>query len=566
MLRSLRVEHLPLIGCLAWELEGGFTVVTGETGAGKSLLIGALGLLLGNKADRSLYIDGERTCSVEGEFLLEEGAAKAMNALLESSGVDPCEEGRLLVKRSLPATGASRQFLNGCSTTLAVLRQVGDSLFDLHGPHEHQSLLQRSAQLSLLDAFGGLQEWVGRVAEAYDKLEWTRIRERIFSDPERERRRLQWTNAIQEIAQASIRPEEEEEIRRELDLSQHSWKLLERIGELDALLFTEEGALDRLSRARRVLAGWSSLDAPGAANAAELLEAAALGLRELEALLIDYRERLEVDPERLNALEQRRGLLESLKRKYGPGLSDVLLHLQRAEREIAREEAERREHRELAEKRPELERLFAEALRRLTEERRRVGAELARKVSGELADLGFPRAEFQVEWIARTQPGRKGAEEVEFLFAANPGRAPLPLRETASSGEMARVMLAIKTVLASVDRVPILIFDEVDANVAGETAWKVGAHLRNLGTQHQVICVTHLAPVAAQGDSHFCVRKEPTENGVSVSFRRLEPSERTEELARMLGGKSEESLALASRMLAAGASLPAASSASGRFR
>ncbi len=559
MLRFLRVEHLPLIGCLEWELDPGFTVITGETGAGKSLLIGALGLLLGNRADRSLYLDGEKTCSVEGEFFLEEGAAAALSSLLESSGADPCEEGRLLVKRSLPASGASRQFVNGCPTTLAVLRQVGDSLLDLHGPHEHQSLLQRSSQLSLLDAFGGLQELVAHIEEIYERLERARSRERVLSDPEHERRRLLRMSVIQEIEQAAVRLEEEEEILRELELSRHGWKLLEMIGELDALLFTEEGALERVSRARRVLAGWSSLDAPGAAKAEELLEASAVGLREMETLLIDYRERLEVDPERLNALEQRRSILESLKRKYGPTLSDVLRTLRSAERERSQEEEELRHHRELAEERPELERLFEEAHRRLSEARRRTGETLTQKVSRELAELGFPRADFRVDWIARSQPGKKGAEEVEFLFAANPGRPPLPLRETASSGEMARFMLAVKTVLAAVDHVPILVFDEIDANVAGETAWKVGAHLRNLGRQHQVICVTHLAPVAAQGDSHFRVRKELSAEGASVSFERLSPLQRKEELARMLGGKSEESLALAERMLS-GALRPASAS------
>ncbi|QSR83942.1 DNA repair protein RecN [Methylacidimicrobium sp. B4] len=552
MLRFLRVEHLPLIGCLEWELDPGFTVVTGETGAGKSLLIGALGLLLGNRADRSLYLDGEKTCSVEGEFFLEEGAAETLSSLLESSGADPCEEGRLLVKRSLPASGASRQFVNGCSTTLTVLRQVGDSLLDLHGPHEHQSLLQRSSQLFLLDAFGGLQALVAHVGEIYEKLEWARRREQMLSDPERERRRLLRMNVIQEIGDAAVRLEEEEEILRELELSRHGWKLLEMVGELNALLFTEEGALERVSRARRVLAGWSSLDAPGAAKAEELLEAAAVGLREMETLLIDYRERLEVDPERLNALEQRRSVLEGLKRKYGPTLSDVLRTLRAAERERSEEEEELRHHRQLAEERPGLERLFEEAYRQLSEARRRVGETLTQKVSHELAELGFPRAEFCVDWITRPHPGRRGAEEVEFLFAPNPGRPPLPLREAASSGEMARFMLALKTVLAAVDHVPILVFDEIDANVAGETAWKVGAHLRNLGRQHQVICVTHLAPVAAQGDSHFRVRKEHSAEGTSVSFERLSLLQRKEELARMLGGKSEESLALAERMLSGG--------------
>ncbi|MDD4932806.1 MAG: DNA repair protein RecN [Methylacidiphilaceae bacterium] len=549
MLRSLRVEHLPLIGCLEWELGPGFTVITGETGAGKSLLIGALGLLLGNRADRSLYLDGEKPCSVEGEFQLNSEAVATLSPLLETSGISPCEEGRLLVKRSIPPAGGSRQFLNGCSTTLAVLRRVGDSLLDLHGPHEHQSLLQRSTQLSLLDAFGGLQERVAQLGDVFEMVEVARSRDRILSDPERERRVVRLTSMVQEIGQAAIRLEEEEEIHRELDLAQHGWKLLELVGELDALLFAEGGALDRLSRARRVLAVWSNLDATGAGKAGELLETATVGLREMEALLIGYREQFDVDPDRLNAMEQRRSHLEGLKRKYGPTLADVLQTLQNAEREIEDEETERRQHRELAEKRPELERRFEELLRELGEERRRVGTLLAQKVTAELAELGFPRADFQVEWTVRPQPGRRGAEEVEFLFAANPGRPPLPLRDTASSGEMARVMLAIKTVLASVDHVPVLIFDEVDANVAGETAWKVGAHLRLLGRQHQVICVTHLAPVAAQGDAHFRVRKESEGNGVSVSLAQLGLHERAEELARMLGGKSDESLALAARML-----------------
>ncbi|VVM04428.1 partial DNA repair protein RecN, partial [Methylacidimicrobium tartarophylax] len=438
MLRSLRVEHLPLIGCLEWELEPGFTVITGETGTGKSLLLGALSLLLGNRADRSLHLDGEKACLVEGEFLLKTEAAAALTPLLESSGIDACEEGRLLVKRTIPSSGGSRQFINGCSTTLAVLRRLGETLLDLHGPHEHQSLLQRSAQLSLLDAFGGLQQQVAQLGDAFEQLELARSQERIFTDPERERRRLLLTGMIQEIEQAAIRPEEEEEINRELGLAQHSWKLLELIGELDALLFGEEGSLDRLARARRLLAGWSSLDATGAGKAGELLEAAAVGLREMEALLIRYRDRLDVDPDRLNALEERRSHLEGLKRKYGPTLADVLLTLHHAERELEDEEAERRQHRELAEKRPELERRFEELLRTLGGERRRVGTILAQKVSAAMRELGFPRADFRVEWMVRPQPGRRGAEEVEFLFAANPGRPPLPLRETASSGEMAR--------------------------------------------------------------------------------------------------------------------------------
>lgn len=557
MLRTLRIKNLALVEDLTWEPGPGYNVITGETGAGKSILIGALELVLGERADRTRLRSGADSATVEAVF--DVGSLKIpLAAWLEENGLEPCEEGRLVLKRTVTAAGVNRQFVNGTPTTLAVLKRLGDWLVDIHGPHDHQSLLHPGRQMDLLDAHGGLQELRGRFAQAcQERARLEQQKAALVMDEAAHARQVDLLrHQVREITEARLQPGEEETLASLHQRLSHAARLLQLTrAALELLSESESSILQQAGVMGRALQELQRIDPA----ALEFLESHARAVEQWQALREDlsrYADRLELDPERLQEVEQRLDLIHSLKRKYGRTVADVLAFGEQARRQL--ETLEQREA-ELARLQAAIARVD-ETLRalgaELTARRRKIIPTLTRAVCRQLEDLGFRQSHFEVQLEsdpgdrpAGPPPSPTGWDRIEFLFAPNPGEPPRPLRAIASSGELARVMLALKTVLAAQDEIPVLVFDEVDANVGGETAHAVGAKMREIAAHRQVLCVTHLPQVAAAASHHWVVRKSMRQGRTVSELEPLTASARVEELARMLGGRTEEALRHAAALL-----------------
>jgi DNA repair protein RecN (Recombination protein N) len=555
MLVSLRIRNLALIEDLTWELGPGFNTLTGETGAGKSILIDGLNLLLGERADKTLIRTGADACSVEAEINLKDKTRlKEINTALEEIGAEPCEGGTLLLKRSLSSAGANRQFINGSPVPLQGLKGIGDRLVDVHGPHDHQSLLATEKQAGLLDAYGKLaplRAACATAAAALREIEQERAALEM-SETEREQRLALLRHQVQEIESARLQPEEDTRVENDYRAASHAQNILEQAGIITGLLSDAENAvLTQLAQVERALAAWQRMD-ESIAEAGTMNRQAIVQLQDLLATVQTRAERVDLDPAQLRQLEDRLNLIQGLKRKYGGTVESALAFGEKAAAQLAALEGRSEFLATLGAREKAARDALGKAAADLSKARKKIAGPLGEKISQELRALGFNQALFQIELTPAAKPGASGGDQVEFIFAPNPGEAPRPLRAIASSGEMARVMLAVKTTLAEVDEIPILIFDEVDANVGGETAGQVGRKLRGLGRSHQVLCITHLPQVAAQGQSHFAVEKRVKQNRTLTELTRLEGPARQRELARMLGGQTEAALALAKSLLAEG--------------
>lgn len=560
MLTTLRIRNLALVAELGLELESGYNVITGETGAGKSILIGALNLLLGERADRTLIRSGMDQCMVEGVFDVSK-LGEPFQEFLAQRGLESCEDGHLLVKRSLGANGSNKQFINGSPTTLNVLSEAGQFLVDIHGPHEHQSLLHPSRQLAILDAFGKLEPDRQAFAEILRRRAALEGEKRaLVVDEKTYAQQLDLLRfQVGEIGAAQLHPEEEETVETEYQRASNGAKLLQLAqAALDALAENESALLTQAGVVGRLLQELQRIDK----SAATLLtshEQAVSDLQDLQAGLSHYADKIDVDPGRLQELEERLNLLHSLKRKYGASLAEV----------IAFEEEARARLHALEQRDSELERINAElrkldgelwkAGQNLSTKRRKCIPRLEKAVAEQLEDLGFKQSRLDVRLqmasqdAVRENPARvnsAGFDTVEFEFAPNPGEPPRPLRAIASSGEMARVMLALKTVLAAEDQIPVLVFDEVDANVGGETARAVGEKMQQIARNRQVLCITHLPQVAAPASAHFLASKKVKDGRTISEIRLLEKPERVLEMQRMLGGESDAARRHAQAMLA----------------
>jgi DNA repair protein RecN (Recombination protein N) len=539
MLTTLRIKNLALVSDLTLELQPGCNVITGETGAGKSIIIGALNLVLGERADRTLIRSGEESCSVEAVFDTRRLRAP-LKSFLEENGLEPCEEHQLVLKRNFSASGTNRQFINGSATTLATLATIGEWLVDMHGPHDHQSLLHAGKQLLILDAFGGLEksreefgELVRRRAVLENEKSALIVDEKTYAQ-QLDLLRFQ----VQEISTARLQADEDKAVEEEFNRASNAAKLLQlsqtaldALGESDNSLLTQSGVIGR------VLAELQRVDA-GAENLVALHAQAGETLRELQTELSRYADKVDVDPAQLAELEERLNLMNTLKRKYGATVAEVIAVGDEAKTKLAMLESR---DAELARLNAALEKLDAEILsagKKLSAARKKVIPQLAKAVGKQLEDLGFKQSKFDVAIAAAAQPSASGLDEIEFQFAPNPGEPAKPLRAIASSGEIARVMLALKTVLAAEDEIPVLIFDEVDANVGGETANAVGEKMKQIAAKRQVFCITHLPQVASAADAHYVVTKS-VKNGRTISeITLLDNKARITELARMLGGQT----------------------------
>jgi DNA repair protein RecN (Recombination protein N) len=552
MLRSLRIRNLALVEELEWELAAGFTAVTGETGAGKSVILGALKFLLGERADRGVVRSGSPSAGIEAVFSL--GDTEEIDTLLEESGIDPCQEGELILKRTIAAEGAGRQFINGSPCNLSVLKELGTLLVDLHGPHDHQSLFSRREQTLLLDRFSeALGERGTYLARRADLAAARRELEELEATSGGEERVAQLQQEVDEITSANLSEGEEESLNARYKAASNSRRLIElsaaAIGRLEN---DEHGAVTAIADAARLVKDLGRLDERAAAYM-EAMEQISGDFDSLVAELRDYAETIEVDAGELQQLEERINLIATLRRKFGPSISDVIargidsaLHLERlAGMTQLRASAVRKLQAATDD--------MLKAAKKLSTKRREGAKVLAKRIVAELTDLGFKQAGFEISLETQEEAGPDGAEVAEFLFAPNPGEPVQPLRSIASSGEISRVMLALKTALADQDRIPLLVFDEIDANVGGEIATRVAAKMSELGSGHQVLCITHLPQVAAAAVSQFMVIKEVKDGRTGTSLSLVDGDERVAEIARMLGGVTDSAKAHATTLLQGGA-------------
>ncbi|MBU0678793.1 MAG: DNA repair protein RecN [Verrucomicrobia bacterium] len=536
MLRTLRVKNIALVEALRVDFGPGLNMITGETGAGKSILMGALGILLGERADKTMIRSGEDACGAEAVFELED--TSEVDTILEGFGIEPCQDQQLLIRRIVRASGSNQTLVNDSPVTLQVLKRIGEYLVDMHGPHDHQSLFHLSTQLDILDAFGHVHKERDAYAEIYEKLKATeaRINELQADDGDVAEQVDILSYRVKEIEEAALKEGEEEEIREEHQLVGHSHQILELSGNIINILTEAEPCVfDALAEAQRYMDELARL-MPDAQSWQEELRAGAGSIQELSRSISSSADRVDADPSRLEWLDQRLATYQKMKRKHGPDVADVLETLNKSKARLRDLETRGEQLDELEKERATIEKDLLKCGTGLRRKRALASTELAQKVTDELKQLGFPHGSFEI-LMSEVEPGPTGIDEVEFSFAPNVGEPARALRAIASSGEISRVMLATKAVIADHDRIPVLVFDEIDANVGGEMGHAVGSKLAKVAEHHQVICITHLPQVARFGEQHLAVTKYVKEGRTFSNVDRLDNEARVEELARMLGGK-----------------------------
>jgi DNA repair protein RecN (Recombination protein N) len=568
MLCSLYVRDYALIEELEVEFGSGLNVLTGETGAGKSILIGALSMILGERASTDSVRSGAKKAVIEGAF--DEADTPHINELLAANGIDALpggsesRSGRIILRRQI-TDRQSRGFVNDTPATLDVMRAVAAELIDLHGQHEHQSLLKTKKHLQLLDNFGSLGDLRHTYQQHYDRVAaLTDERDELAARRERlEEKRQLYEFQIEEIDEVAPEAGEDERLdaeRRKLSNAEH---LFEATRELYRALYEAEDAVnDRLVVARNELQDLARIDDAFSEQLAEV-ESAQISVAEAASFLQDYGARIEFDPERLAEIRERVSELERLKRKYGGSLEAVLDHRREIGEEYELAADVEGALAELADKIEVAQRTLSEAARRLSEKRKEVAARIEEAILEELSKLGMPESRFEVRftkeergdgWIfsedreanrdTRYAAFRRGMDRVEFYISTNVGEELRPLREVASGGEISRIMLALKTILAKSERLPILVFDEIDVGISGGIARKVGRSMHDLASYHQIIAITHLPQIAALGDEHFRVAKHVEEGRTVTGIERLDEEEQAAQVATLIGGENVTGAAL----------------------
>jgi DNA repair protein RecN (Recombination protein N) len=533
MLTDLRIQNFAIIDQLHVPFGPGLTVLTGETGAGKSIIIDAVDLLLGGRASADLVRTGAEEAVVEALFDL--AGREALVASLTDAGF-PCA-GELVVRRIVARSGRNRAFLNGGLATLAQLAEITRQLVNIYGQHESQTLLRADNQLRLVDGFAGLGELRAAYGAVYAACRTTREELRRLEEGEREAARRLDLLAFQadEIGRAALVPGEEEELETERRLLVHGEKLALASQEAYELLYAGDGAiLGGLQRVRGLLAELRAIDG-SLAPLAEAAEGATLQLEDAALALRDYAARVEADPARLQAVDDRLDLIRRLQKKYAPTIGEILAYGARVEEELVGLRNREGTRDELARRLRELEEELLASGEELSGRRQVAATALQEALERELRELAMPQARFAVALERTPEPRADGLERAEFLLAPNPGEESRPMARIASGGELSRLMLALKQVLPESD-VPTLVFDEVDAGIGGATAALVGKKLHRVARRQQVLCITHLPPVAACADHHCRVEKRVVDGRTATAVEPLDGEERVREMARMLAG------------------------------
>jgi DNA repair protein RecN (Recombination protein N) len=545
VLTELRITNYAVIEDLDLRFEPGLVVLTGETGAGKSIIVGALSLLLGERAATDVIRAGEQRAVIEAVFDI--GGRDDLLQRCDEAGIDAAD-GWLVLKREVNASGRSRAWVNGSPATATITGEFGQALVDLHGQHEHQTLLHAGPQRAILDAYGGAQELARELRDAWSQLSEIR-RKRAEVEQRRartEERAELLRHQVEEIENAGLSdPEEDLQLADEERRLAHAEELIERATALsDAVYSADDSICDRLGSLRRELAALAKVDPAAEAQFGELFDTVLYTAQELGERLAAYRDAIDVSPEALERIRGRIDMLYRLKAKYGPTLENVMATGVRARQELDSLDLAGFELEELAREEEaravQLEKLAA----KLSKARVKAAKALGSEVGGLLPELGMPDGAFEVGLARRRAIESTGAEDVEFLVTLNKGFDPRALSRVASGGELSRVMLALKTILARLDRTPTLIFDEIDAGIGGIVGGKVAERLKTVAGHHQVFVITHLPQIAALADHHLLVTKESKGVKSATRVSELHGDDRVRDLARMLGGDPEREASL----------------------
>jgi DNA repair protein RecN (Recombination protein N) len=551
MLKSLHIRNYALIEELQTDFAPGLNIITGETGAGKSIIIDALGLVLGERADSDIVRKGSEKTTIEAVF----GTAgnKSLKTFFQQNELEWNDD--LIVRREVSVKGQSRCFVSDSPTTLSTMKEIGNALVDLHGQHEHQSLLRVDTHVDVLDEYGGLNNLRREFAEALSKTHATRNELRTLREREqqlKEKREL-YGFQIREIDSINPRPNEEADLENELRILENAEKLFETTSKLYHALYEGENAVhDQLVLARNALEDLATIDTSFEEARNECAAAVAV-VGELTKFIQQYNSRVEFNPQRLEEIRERLGKLTLLKKKYGGSIEAILTHRERIGRECELAENFESETARLQKRFEEERRAASNVAQRLSTKRQETARKVDHAILEALAELGITHGQFATHIDRRELDGEgmvvlgkktyeateKGIDLVEFFISTNAGEDPKPLAKVASGGEISRIMLAMKTILAKSDRLPVLIFDEIDVGVSGRIAQVVGKSLKNLSHFHQVVAITHLPQIAALADAHFVVEKmENATNGRAITrMRRLSPDERVREVATLMSGQ-----------------------------
>jgi len=566
MLKSLLIRNYALIEFVEIEFESGLNILTGETGAGKSIIIDAMSLILGDRASADVVRKGSEKTTVEGVFGI--AGNHKVKALLQQHEIEGEED--LILRREVSLKGQSRCFVNDSPVSLAILKKLGDYLVDLHGQHEHQSLLRAETHIGLLDEFGNLEGLTAEYRISYDRLTSLFAEIRSLSRKEKELREKHdlYEFQIKEIDAVHSRVGEEGDLENELRILENSEKLFDATSQIYQVLYEGdpgrqgrengggESVYDLLVKARNQLEDLAEIDNAFEDSKNECASAAAI-IGELTKFIQTYNSKIEFNPDRLEQIRERLGHITLLKKKYGGSLDAVIRHRENIGKEFAMAENFENEVKKLKEHINSERKLCSAAAQRLSTKRRELVGKISTSVCTELAKLGIANAQFDVKIenhvvgtvngetaSAYVRLGRdsyeatpSGIDIVEFHLSTNIGEDLKPLAKVASGGEISRIMLALKTILAKADRLPLLVFDEIDVGISGRIAQVVGKSLKGLSQFHQVIAITHLPQIAGFADYHFSVEKSETKNRTSSTIRKLTEEERIREVARLLSGE-----------------------------
>ena len=538
MIRSLSIRNFAIIDRLNMEFGPGFNVLTGETGAGKSILMDALNLLLGARAGTEMVRAGAGKASVDAVFDVSD--APELNKIVTDMGFD-IEDDELFLSRDVSSAGKSACRISGRPATVAQLREIGDFLVDLHGQHEHQSLMAVNRHIDMLDDWGGkpIQTLRAQVGEAFQTMQRLKREKASLESDARERTHLLdlYQFQVKEIKEAELTVGEDDELATEYKRVSNGQKLADSAASAITALSGGDsggGAIEAISVALRLLEDAASIDEM-LTPALELVRTASYELDEAERDLTRYQDTLEFDPERLEQIEERLETLRKLKRKYGSTIEEVLAYGAEVSSKLDTLTNSEERGMELDAEIAKADKKLRELCAKLSKLRREAGAKFQTTTLAELRDLAMDKTRFEVR-IEPGEPTAKGADKVEFLIAPNPGEPLKPLAKVASGGEISRVTLAIKSAMAKQETLPTMVFDEIDVGVGGRTASVIADKLKGLSRSAQILCITHLAQLASKGDTHFLIEKRVEADRTATTVVPLDPDQRVAEIARMIGG------------------------------
>ena len=541
MLETISVKNIALIDELSLDFNAHLNVLSGETGAGKSILIGALSFLLGGKVTADIIRTGTAEAAVSGTFYLANTHPEAA-AWLNERGIEP-ENNRILLRRTLKENGRGSIWIQDAQVSRSELEEFTSFLVDIHGQHDHQSLFKTAEHRRFLDSYAGILDEVREFSVLYTRLAEIKAKLETIRRSEKERtERIDYLAfVIDEIDNARLQPEEDETLEaEETKLCQYE-KLYEQADALQNLCTQEQGIVPQLKRLQHISESVTAID-PTVHEYAERIENAYYEMQDIGEFFSSYLSKLVFDPNRLEQVQERLSLINKLKKKYGATIKDVLAYREASQAELDSLGESEQDKTALEKEIPALESKLFAAGTALSQKRKAAAAELQRKIQDTLTRLGMPKVVFTVQVTAAEPNGNKqiagmyGFDSVEFLISTNPGEPVKPLNKIASGGELSRVMLALKTVLTAADEADTLVFDEIDTGIGGEVARTVAEHLKSLAGNKQILCITHLAVIAAAADTHIKILKMQSDNASRTSAQTIDGEARIEEIARMLAG------------------------------